>query len=147
MYFVDLFTKLCSQLLRCFTLFQCDSSFFQEFLFLRANLQNKLQEWNKEVPRIQAEFKLLEYCDCLGIDLDEDDPASQIKKIKSAIVNIASERKENMKTRKDITVITGSDQNRIIDNFETGEITIEAITEDDIEKGFQQLISRGIIAD
>ncbi len=52
-----------------------------------------------------------------------------------------------MKTRKDITVTTGSAENRIIDNFETGEITIQAITEEDVERGFQQLVSRGIIAE
>lgn len=55
------------------------------------------------------------------------------------------ERKSAMKTRSDIKVITGSAENRIIENFETGEITIQAITEEDVEKGFQQLIRRGMI--
>ena len=57
------------------------------------------------------------------------------------------ERKDAMKTRSEISVVIGATENRIIENFGTGEITIQAITEEDVEKGFQQLIRRGIIAE
>lgn len=50
-----------------------------------------------------------------------------------------------MKTRNDVKVITGTKSNQIIENFETGDITIQAIRETDVEKAFQQLIKRGII--
>lgn len=99
-----------------------------------------------EVKRIKTELHFMESAAELGyFDYDHTDLDSY-GRFKN-YVKLYKERKENMKTRKDIAVITGSDQNRIIDNFETGEITIEATNEENVEKGFQQLISRGIIAD
>lgn len=111
------------------------------------DLQNKLDEWNNEVPRIQAELKLLDYCDYLGIEINEEDYDSRVKRINQSITYIFSERKENMKTRSDVTVVVGSAENRIIENFVTGEITIQAVSEEDVERGFQHLIQIGIIAD
>ncbi len=101
----------------------------------------------EDLKRIRTELQFTESAEKLGfLDQSADDPEGDYERY-IAYNRMYQERKDAMKTRKDIKVIIGSDENRIIDNFETGEITIEAITEDDIEKGFQQLISRGIIAD
>lgn len=111
------------------------------------DLQITLQKWNKEVPRIQSELHLLEYCNDLGIETTEDNFASRTKRIKNTVTYIFSERGTDLKTRSEIKVIIGSEENRIIENFGTGEITIQAVSEEDVEKGFQQLIRRGIIAE
>ena len=108
-------------------------------------LQQKLQEWNKEVPRILAELQVMESAEALGLyHQDADDPEGDYEKFMTYI-RMYQERKEAMKTRSEIKVIIGSEENRIIENFGTGEITIQAVSEEDVEKGFQQLIRRGII--
>ena len=121
------------------------------YLLGETDFRNKWYEYDanhiQENKQLRIETNFIESAEALGFyHQGIDDPERDYEEF-IAYNRMYQERKENMKTRKDITVITGSDQNRIIDNFETGEITIEAITEDDIEKGFQQLISRGIIAD
>ena len=110
--------------------------------------EEMLHRWteNVDTERLSAETEFIDSADKLGFFTQSDFTPEEYYQFIEYNKRY-QERKENMKTRADVTVITGSDQNRIIDNFETGEITIEAITEDDIEKGFQQLISRGIIAD
>lgn len=57
------------------------------------------------------------------------------------------ERQVNKMKKEEIKVILNATENRIIDSFETGEIIIYAVSEADVEKGFQHLMNRGIIAE
>ena len=100
------------------------------------------QNHSEDVKTISSAVRFMEIAEALGL-YNSQDPDSDEDFYK--YVEMYEERKNAMKTRKDITVITGSDENRIIDNFETGEIIIQAVTEEDVEKGFQQLIRRGMI--
>ena len=112
-------------------------------------LEETLHRWNETIDaeKLTAELQFTESAEKLGfLDRSADDPEGDYERY-IAYNRMYQERKDAMKTRKDIKVIIGSDENRIIDNFETGEITIHAVSEEDVEKGFQQLIRRGIIAD
>ena len=117
----------------------------------RERLQAKWKEYDslheEDLKRIRTELQFSKSAEALGLyHQDADDPEGDYEKFMTYI-RMYQERKEAMKTRSDIKVIIGSDENRIIDNFETGEITIQAVSEEDVEKGFQQLIRRGIIAE
>lgn len=121
------------------------------YLLGETPFRNKWEEYDslheEDVNRIRTEVKFIESAESLGFyhqgsenpEKDYEEYITYNQKFK--------ERKENMKTRKEITVITGSVENRIIENFVTGEITIQAVSEEDVERGFQQLIRRGIIAE
>lgn len=104
---------------------------------------NSLHE--EDLKRIRTELSFLGSAEALGFfhpDLDESDYEEYIH-----YNQLYEERKKNMKTRSDVTVVVGSAENRIIENFVTGEITIQAVSEEDVERGFQHLIQIGIIAD
>ena len=111
------------------------------------DLQSKIQEWNKKAPRVRAEFQFTESAkEIVSLNQGSDYSERDYEEFMTYI-RMYQERKEQMKTRSEIKVITGLKENRIIENFETGEITIQAISEEDVEKGFQQLVKRGIIAE
>ena len=102
------------------------------------------QNHSEDVKRLSSTVRFMEIAEALGL-YNSQDPDSDEDFYK--YVEMYEERKKAMKTRKDITIITGSDENRIIENFVTGEITIQAVSEEDVERGFQYLIQIGIIAD
>ena len=110
-------------------------------------LEETLHRWNETIDtkKLTAELQFTESAETLGfLHQGTDDPEGDYERY-IAYNRMYQERKEAMKTRKDIKVIIGSEENRIIENFGTGEITIQAVSEEDVEKGFQQLIRRGII--
>lgn len=115
----------------------------------RERLQAKWKEYDslhqKDLKRIRTELQFSESAEELGLyHQDTQEPEKAFEEFLN-YNRMYQERKEAMKTRSDIHVIIGSAENRIIENFETGEITIQAVTEEDVEKGFQQLVKRGII--
>lgn len=101
----------------------------------------------EDLKRIKKELQFTESAERLGFyHQGTDDPEKDYEEYMN-YNRMYQERKEAMKTRSEIKVIIGSEENRIIENFGTGEITIQAVSEEDVEKGFQQLIRRGIIAE
>ena len=99
----------------------------------------------EDLKRIRKGLQFTESAEALGFyHQGTDDPEKDYEEYMN-YNRMYQERKEAMKTRSEIKVIIGSEENRIIENFETGEITIQAVSKEDVEKGFQQLIRRGII--
>ena len=121
------------------------------YLLGETPFRNKGEEYDslheEDVNRIRTEVKFIESAESLGFfhqgsenpEKDYEEYITYNQKFK--------ERKENMKTRKDVTVVIGSAESRIIVNFVSGEITIQAVSEEDVERGFQEFIKRGIIAE
>lgn len=113
------------------------------------DFRNKWEEYDslheEDLKRIRKESQFIKSAETLGFyHQGTDDPERDYEEYMN-YNRMYQERKEAMKTRSDIKVIIGSEENRIIENFGTGEITIQAVSEEDVEKGFQQLIRRGII--
>lgn len=109
------------------------------------------EKWDKENPertsRVRLETDFIDSAEALGFyHQDSEDPAKDYEDY-IAYNKMYQERKKNMKTRSDVSVVIGSAENRIIENFVTGEITIQAVSEEDVERGFQHLIQIGIIVD
>ena len=106
---------------------------------------DKLHE--EDIKRVRTEVQFVESAEALGFfHQGSEDPEKDFDEYKT-YNQMYQERKKNMKTKSEIKVIIGSEENRIIDNFDTGEITIQAKSEADVEKAFQQLVRRGIIAE
>ena len=101
----------------------------------------------EDLKRIKKELQFTESAETLGFYYPSSDEPEKDYEEFMTYNRMYQERKDAMKTRSEIKVITGLKENQIIENFETGEITIQAISEEDVEKGFQQLIKRGIIAE
>lgn len=121
------------------------------YLLGETDYKNKWDKYDKEHPeevrRLRTDADFLESAEALGFyHQGTDDPERDYEEYMN-YNRMYQERKEVMKTRSEIKVIIGSEENRIIENFGTGEITIQAVSEEDVEKGFQQLIRRGIIAE
>lgn len=117
----------------------------------RERLQAKWKEYDslheEDLKRIRTELHFIESAERLGFYYpSSDDPERDYEEYMN-YNRMYQERKEAMKTRSEINVVIGATENRIIENFGTGEITIQVINEEDVEKGFQQLIRRGIIAE
>lgn len=116
------------------------------------NLSELLEKWDKQRPNMKYEVEhyyyerqLLETAEKLGyIKIDSDDPERESSDFINYIKQY-NEREVSKMTKSDVNVITNATTNEIRENFETGEITIYAVTDADVEKGFQQLIKRGII--
>ena len=117
----------------------------------RERQQAKWKEYDslhqEDLKRIRKELQFTKSAEALGFYHQGTEEPEKDYEEYIAYNRMYQERKEGMKTRSEIKVITGLKENRIIENFETGEITIQAISEEDVEKGFQQLIKRGIIAE
>ena len=121
------------------------------YLLGKTDFRNKWEKYDslheKEKNRIRTELQFTESAKALGFyHQGTDNPERDYEEYMN-YNRMYQERKEAMKTRSEIRVIIGATENRIIENFGTGEITIQVINEEDVEKGFQQLIRRGIIAE
>lgn len=119
------------------------------YLLGETNFENYANRYDKEHPEEVKhtfyEVQLLESAEKLGLyTINSDDP----EKESSDFINYIKQYNERMVSKmakSKVNVVTNTTTNEIRENFETGEITIYAITEADVEKGFQQLIKRGII--
>lgn len=124
------------------------ASFFQvdpEYLLGETDFKNTYDKWNQIIgsEHLKQEIVFWEFGISEGLFPDfysEYEYESFIDYLKHY-----EERKDLTVKKEDIKVVK-STKNYISENFDTGEITIHAISEADIEKGFQQLIKRGIIA-
>lgn len=123
---------------------------YPKYILGETNFKNRSEEmlhrWTEDVDikKLTAETHFIDSAEKLGFFIRSDLTSEEYDRYIEYNKRY-EERKEAMKTRSEIKVIIGSEENRIIESFETGEITIQAVSEEDVEKGFQQLIRRGII--
>ncbi len=121
------------------------------YLLGETDFRSKWEEYDKlheeDLKRIRTELQFMDSAEALGLyHQGSEDPEKDYEEFMT-YNKMYQERKKNMKTRSDVSVVIGSAENRIIENFVTGEITIQAVSEEDVERGFQHLIQIGIIAD
>lgn len=121
----------------------------EEYLLGETEFKNFADRYDKEHPeKVKQnchEVQLLEIAEKLGyIKIDSDDPEKEFSDFINYLKKY-NEREVSKMTRNEVKVITNATTNEIRVNFETGEITIYAVTEADVERGFQELIKRGII--
>lgn len=126
------------------------ASFFQvdpEYILGRTDFKNIFDKWNQTTDLQKLKKENIFWKTGFEIGLfpeiqSEDDYKSFINYLKYYEI-----RKEMRMKKEEIKVVLNATENRIIDSFETGEITIYAVSEADVEKGFQHLMNRGIIAE
>lgn len=118
---------------------------YPEYILGKTECKNALDKWNQAVDleQLREEVMFWETGTKIGLFPElrcDDETQSFIQYLKQY------EERSEMKVKiDDIKVVTNANTNEIRENFETGEITIYAISEADAEKGFRQLIKRGMI--
>lgn len=105
-----------------------------------------ISQWDKEnTPSIKfiqlaTSLGFFQYSDLDDAEVNEKDEQNYIE-----YNRLYEERKKKIMKKEEIKVVLHSAENRIIENFETGEIIVHAKSEADLEKAYQHLINRGII--
>ena len=112
-----------------------------KYILGEIDFKNQFDKWNKTVDLSQLKFwengVEIGWFPEIKSDDEYEDFVHYLKQY---------EERSEMKVRiDDIKVVTNANTNEIRENFETGEITIYAVSEADAEKGFRQLIKRGMI--
>ncbi|MCI5648627.1 MAG: helix-turn-helix domain-containing protein [Fusicatenibacter sp.] len=121
----------------------------EEYLLGKTEFKNFADRYDKEhqeeVKHSSYEVQLLETAEKLGLyTINSDDPEKDSSDFINYIKNY-QERKEKIMKLSDVKVVASETINEVRENFETGEITIYASSEENVRKAIDQLIKRGMV--